>query len=469
MSTQRRVVLILAVVAIVVLAGLLSYVVLTPSSSKPNSSPPPGVASCPKSPGPTAGGNWTTYHQNNFRTGFEPTANISAVSATWKNPTALDGDVYAEPLVCGSTVYVATEQNSVYAVNATNGNVLWRTNLGAPVPGSALPCGDIDPSGITSTPVIDGATGVLYAVAYLNDPLRHVLFGLNVDTGTVVSTVTVDPPGADVAAQQERGALGLANGYIYVPYGGLYGDCGQYHGWVVGAPVSGLGPLISYMVPTQREGAIWGTAGMAFATNGDLYVSTGNGASDTTFDYGDAVIELSPTLSPLSYFAPTDWATLNRDDTDLGSVAPTVLPDGNVFQIGKGGVGYLLSGTELGGIGGDIFNNSVCAGAYGGTAVVGDSILVPCVDGVYDVHTNATNFTVAWQSVGFDSGSPIVTGNVVWAVDLSNGDLRGFSLLNGTQLFSLPTSSVDHFISPTAAPGALFVGAGSNLFAFSLS
>ena len=459
---------VILVVTFVVAAGAISYALLAPKSS-PSPPSPSGPAVCSASGGSTATGNWTTYHQNNVRSGIEPSGNITAVHTRWAGPTSVDADVYAEPLVCGNTVYVATEENTIYAINASTGTIIWHTHLGTPVTSSTLPCGDIGPTtGITGTPVIDVATGTLYEVAFLS-PHQHVLFGLNVANGSVVSQVGVDPAGADPTVEQQRGALTLANGYVYLVYGGLDGDCGDYHGWVVGAPVSGSGGLVSYQVPTHREGGIWGTGGMGVAANGTLYVATGNGDSTTTFDHGDAVIELSPTLTELGYFAPTNWVQLNEYDTDLGSVAPTVLPNGDVFQIGKGGVGYLLSGTDLGGIGGQISETNVCNGAYGGTAHEGFSIFVPCLDGVFDVVANATNLSVAWHTTAFDAGSPIVTGNVVWSVDISSANLLGFNITNGQQLFSFPLGSVDHFISPAAAPGALYVGAGSQVYAFDLS
>jgi len=466
---SRTKVVILIVVAVVIVAGAVSYIALTPSSSPSSPSKPSGPAVCSASDAAGGAGNWTTYHQDNVRTGVEGSSNLTHVTTEWTSPTGLDADVYAEPLVCGNTVYVATEDNTVYAVNATTGTVIWQTNLGTPVQSNTLPCGDIGPTtGITGTPVIDVATGVLYAVAFLS-PDQHVLFGLDVTNGTIVSHVGVDPAGAEPTVQQQRGALTLANGYVYLVYGGLDGDCGNYHGWVVGVPTSGSGGIVSYQVPTHREGGIWGTAGTAVAANGDLFVATGNGDSTTTFDYGDAVIELSPTLTVVGYFAPTNWAQLNSGDVDLGSVAPTLLPNGDVFQIGKAGEGYLLSGTDLGGIGGQITNTSVCDGAYGATAHLGDSIFVPCLDGVFDVVANATNLSVAWQSsTSFDAGSPIVTGNIVWSVDISNADLLGFNLSNGQQLFSFPLGAADHFISPSAAPGSLYVAGGSQLYAFSL-
>ena len=471
---NRRKAVALAVAVVVLLAGVLSYLVLTTTSLGPHASGSPSgcTASMPSSADPSAPGNltvgnWTTYHGNTSRDGFLPMANVTTVHQQWAGPAGLDGQVYAEPLTCGNAVFVATESDSVYAVNATNGNTLWKTNLGAPVPGSTLPCGDIDPSGITGTPVIDVATGTLYAVAFLN-PGQHVLFGLSIANGSVRSHVVVDAPGADPLVEQQRGALLLDNGVVYIPYGGLDGDCGQYHGWVVGVRTIGSGSLLSYQVPTGREGGIWGTAGLALGLNGNLYVATGNSEATATFDYGDAVIELSPSLTVLDYFAPTNWAQLNSGDVDLGSVAPTILPNGDIFQIGKEGVGYLLSGSHLGGIGGQIFNESICGGGYGGTATVGQSVLVPCDDSLVKVAVGASNFSVAWKASGFDAGSPIVTGDVVWAVNISTGDLLGFNLSTGEPVYSFALGSVDHFITPGAAPGMLFVGAGNQLYSFVL-
>jgi hypothetical protein len=394
-------------------------------------------------------------------------AGVTGVQKLWAAPVSLDGQVYAEPLVCGNTVFVATENNSVYAINVTTGSVLWRTNLGAPVPGSALPCGDISPSGITSTPVIDVATDTLYVVAFLST-IQHVLFGLDVTNGAVTSDVVVNPPGATQDVEQQRGALVLVNGVVYVPYGGLDGDCGSYHGWVVGVSTNGSGGLLSYQVPTGREGGIWGTGGFAVAANGDLYVATGNSDATTTFDYGDSVIELSPSLQVLGYFAPTNWAQLNSGDVDLGSVAPTILPNGDLFQIGKEGVGYILSGIDLGGVGGQVYEANVCSGAYGGTAHVGQSVLLPCTNGVFDVNVGTSAFSVVWQTASFFAGSPIVTGDVVWDVDVSNATLLGFNLSTGQLIFSFPLGTADHFITPAAAPGSLFVAGGNQLFAFAL-
>ncbi|HLM91142.1 MAG TPA: PQQ-binding-like beta-propeller repeat protein [Thermoplasmata archaeon] len=452
----------------------MTYIALTPTSPTAHSSGP-SSASCTSSAatsiadatGTGVDGNWSTYHGDNSRAGVGPSSAITSASPAWAGSVRLDGQVFAEPLVCGNSLFLATENNSVYALNAATGSVLWRTNLGTPVQGSTLPCGDIDPSGITGTPVIDGATGVLYAVAFLSTD-THELFGLNIQTGNVVSHTVVDAVGADPHVEQQRGALALENGIVYIPYGGLAGDCGDYHGWVVGVNTSGSGGLLSYQVPTGREGGIWATAGISFAANGDLYVATGNSEATTTFDYGDAVIELSPSLQVVSYFAPANWAQLNSGDVDVGSLAPTVLPTGNLFQVGKEGEGYIMSGTQLGGINGQIFESPVCSGAYGGTARVGSSVFVPCTNGIFEVNATTSTFSLGWHTANFDAGSPIVTGNILWAVDISNATLLGFSLSSGEQLFAFPLGGVDHFISPSAAPGIVYVAGGDTVFAFAL-
>lgn len=412
-------------------------------------------------------GVWTTYHKDNSRSGFEQSGNISTVTTSW-NYSGLDGLAYGEPLVLGGTVFVATENNSVYAIATVDGSLIWRTHVGKPVPGGSLPCGNIDPSGITSTPVIDATTRTLYAVAFLA-PSQHIMFGIDIDTGAVKSQAGVDPPGADPRVEQQRGALALSNGVVYIPYGGLAGDCGAYHGWVVGAFVNGSANLLSYQVPTNREGGIWAPSGVTIAPDGDVYVATGNGDSTTSFDYSNSVVRLSPSLQVLDYFAASNWAQLNAGDRDLGSLAPTLMPDGDVFQIGKAGTGYLLSGDALGGVGGQLYSADVCSGAFGGTAKAGQSVFIPCTDGVFRVVVGASKFSVGWRTSGFNAGPPVVTGDVLWAVDISHGKLLGFNAATGEQRFSFTIGPVVHFCTPAAADGLLFVAAGTQLRSFALA
>jgi PQQ enzyme repeat len=464
---ETRVLIAAVIVVLVVVAGAVSYVILT--TPKGTSGPPAGQGGPPAATCATsaAASNWTTYHGDATRSGDYSMDDVTSATAAWSGPITLDGQIYAEPLTCGDVVYAATENDTVYAINLTSGAVIWHAHLGTPMPGSSLPCGDIDPSGITGTPVIDTLGGMLYVVAFV-EPGHHELFQLSLSTGATLGETNVDPPGAYPLVEQQRGALALDGFDIDIPYGGLDGDCGQYYGFVLAEAIGLGGPLLSYQVPTQREAGIWAVAGPTVAPNGSVFVSTGNGASTTTFDFGDSVIELSQTLSETDYFAPTNWEQLNQDDTDLGSVAPTLLPNGDVFQIGKAGVGDLLLARHLGGIGGQLYEADVCGGGYGGTAHVGTTLFIPCTDGLYALDVNATNFTAAWQTSAFDAGSPIVTGNVVWTVDIDNATLLGFNDSTGAPLYAFPLGGADHFISPGAGANTVFVGGGDQLYGFRL-
>ncbi|HWS84797.1 MAG TPA: PQQ-binding-like beta-propeller repeat protein, partial [Ktedonobacteraceae bacterium] len=192
--------------------------------------------------------DWTTYHRDNQRTGYlASTPDPHSLSKIWGKD--LDGAVYAEPLVVGNRVIVATEGDTLYALDPTTGSVQWHTNVGSPVPQSSLPCGNIDPLGITGTPVYDPATGLVFAVAEITGP-AHILVGLDATTGEVKVRRSVDTDGMDPRAHQERGALTLANGRVYINYGGLDGDCSDYIGRVVASRTDGQGPLQVYRVPT---------------------------------------------------------------------------------------------------------------------------------------------------------------------------------------------------------------------------
>jgi outer membrane protein assembly factor BamB len=409
--------------------------------------------------------NWLTYHADNSRSGNAPPLNFTSISLKWKS-LQLDGLIYAEPLVLGNSVLVATENDSVYSLNASTGSVNWRLNLGSPVPRSALPCGDIDPTGITGTPVIDPNARLIYALAFLN-PQHHVLFAIGVDDGRIRFQQQADPQGMNPTVQQQRAALSLANGYVYIPYGGLFGDCGSYHGLVLGIKADGSGGTVSYQVPTSREGGIWAPSGAAIDSSGNLYVATGNGASSSAFDHGNSVIELSPSLNELGFFAPSNWAQLNTADTDLGSVGPTFVGNHTLFQIGKEGVGYLLNVSALGGIGGQLFSMNVCGGAYGGLAYSQPYVFVPCTNGLVAVKVTGQSFQVAWRNTGFFAGPPIVTGSAVWTVDRS-GTLHVYAL-DGRSLFSYNVGNAVHFTTPSSGAGEAVVAAGNQLIAFGLS
>jgi outer membrane protein assembly factor BamB len=233
------------------------------------------------------------YHADNARTGFVPgVPDPTRLTSLWKHP--LDGAVYAEPLVVDGQVIVARENDTLYALDAHTGQVQWHTSVGAPVPLSNLPCGNIDPLGITGTPVYDPQTGVVFAVAEIQGP-AHMLVGVDVKTGLVKVRRLVDPPGMNPQVQQQRAALALYGDRVYIAFGGLYGDCGDYHGWVIASHTDGAGALLTYQVPTTREGGIWATPGPVIDARGNLYVTVGNGAATQgDWDQSDSVLRLSP-------------------------------------------------------------------------------------------------------------------------------------------------------------------------------
>jgi outer membrane protein assembly factor BamB len=420
---------------------------------------PAGQPSAAKAQGSA---NWPTYHGDLARTGVDNSSpGLGQVHRAWSR--GLDGALYAEPLVVGDRVYVATENNTVFALNAATGHVAWKRHLGKPVDASTLPCGNISPvTGITGTPAISGNT--LYVVAFLSG-YRHVLFGLRLHGGKVRLKRNVDAKGSDPRVHQERSALSVANGRVYVPYGGLTGDCGNYKGRVVSVKASGKPHKKSYTVPVHREGAIWAPSGAAVNGAGDLFVATGNGDATSGFDEGNSVIRLSPKGKQQDFYRASNSAQLNQSDTDLGSVGPTLIAPNRLFVIGKEGLGLILNADHLGGTGGQIFSQHVCSsGAFGGLAFQAGIVYVPCQDGLYALKLNGDSFSTAWKADG-STGPPILAGGAVWTIDGST--LRAYAAATGGSIgtFDLGNQTT-HFPSPAAGGGMLFAPAGSAVVAF---
>jgi outer membrane protein assembly factor BamB len=428
--------------------------------------------------------SWTTYHRDGARSGVDPDSTAPVTpTQVWQTNPSLDGNVYAEPLVYGSTVYVATENDTVYALNAATGAIVWQRHLGTPVSDSVIPgTGDINPIGITSTPVIDPTTGRIFVVADTWDgsnaaSVVHEMFALNLADGSVaVGPVPVDPPGSTHTDQLQRTSLALDGGKVIIGYGGNDGDQGNYHGWEVAVPEGG-GPLQSFEVDSQpgdSQGAIWAAGNApAIDSSGDIWVATGNGTS-TNFDFSESVIKLDSNLNLLDWWAPTNWSTLDGSDTDLGSSMPLLLPGGLVFQIGKGGVGYLLSASSLGHDGANpVFQANVCNGSWGGGIYYNGVIYVACSDGMYalalDTAAKAFSPVPGWTVNGNAVGPPIEAGGLIWSVGYNNGTLYGLDPGSGATSFSTGLGGFVHFATPSAAGGLLFVGNGTRVTAFRIA
>ena len=461
---------VIAAVAVVV-AAACSATGRPASTSSPAPSPP--ATSVPS--GPALSG-WLTYMADAARSGRGPdTPAARSVTQAWTKD--VDGAVYASPVVAADRVFIATENNTVYAFDAASGAEAWHRHFGDPVPRSALACGNIDPTGITSTPVVDAAGHVVFVVGFINGSPRpvHRLFALSLEDGAVRWQRTVDPPGGDPLVHQQRGALALAGGRVYIPYGGLLGDCGSFRGTIVGVPADGGGNSIAYVVAAARQAGIWSPPGEVIdPMSGDVYTATGN-QDLGRFGQGNSVVRLSPGLELRDYWAPTDWAQLSLSDTDLGSTTPVLLPAGLIFQSGKNGTGYLLRANDLGHIGGQAFSAQACSTAvFGGVAVVpsGDSgadLYLPC-GGIQALHVSSTGprFDRTWRST-LGGETPILAYGWLWTVSRGSGELialdPGSGQLRGRSSIGRLTA---HFATPAAFGGRVFVSGSTRAYAFTV-
>jgi len=477
LTKRGRIILTISLIVVLIMAGLLysqrhQIHLLLQSLRVP---PPQPVQITPltlptntvtATPGHVTSSDWPTYHQNNARTGFVPGVPApTSLTNLWQQP--LDGAVYAEPLVVDGEVIVATENDTLYALDARSGQVQWHTTVGTPVPLSDLPCGNIDPLGITGTPVYDPQTGLVFAVAEIQGP-AHLLVGVDVKTGQVKVRRLVDPPGANPQVHQQRAALALYGDKVYIAFGGLYGDCGDYHGMVVASRTDGTGALLTYQVPTPREGGIWAPPGPVIDTQGNLYVTVGNGAvTQGDWDHTDSVLRLSPTLQLEDAFAPQSWQSDNASDADLGSMGPVLLPDGLIYANGKSGQGYLLRANHLGGIGGQIQTISLSS-AYGGAAVSDQVAFIPCADGLREIKLESgTSLVPGWQAPQQVTGSPVIGGNTVYSLDPAGGMLYALNAASGSVLATISVGTTSRFAT-TLTQSSIIVGTLQGIVAVSI-
>ena len=372
---------------------------------------------------------------------------------------AVVGNVHAQPLYIegganGPMVIVVTASNNVYALHADTGTVIWsRTDIG-PAVTSGLPCGNISPVGIIGTPVVDLASRSLFFDALIQgNPIKHFIYSLNVDTGaTNAGGWPVDINSAGIGftslAQEDRGALALVNGIVYVPYSGYLGDCGDYHGWVVGVHIDNPS-IVGGWATAAQGGGIWGHSGVA-SDGTNMFVITGNTFTNQgdPWSGGEAIVRLQagPIFSgnPTDFWAPANWQSLDNSDTDLGGCSailidvPGANPSQLVLALGKDGNAYLVNRNNLGGVAGPVTSLGV-----DGTLLGQSSATYTTAEGTYFVFragssqikaykitaTSPPAITFAWEQTQSGRGSPWVTTTdginnaIVWVVG-AQGDHR---------------------------------------------
>jgi hypothetical protein len=463
-----------------------------------------------------------TYHGDAARSGnfVVPDLNWARARALRLDPAfapRISGHVYAQPLYwrppgsASGVVFVVTESDTAYAIDAATGNTLWQRSVGTPVPLAALPCGNIDPLGITGTPVIDPATQAIYFDAVSGDGsrMRHLIYALSLRDGATLPGWPVDVAAALAAkgehfiarVQNQRGALAILDGRVYAAYGGHLGDCGDYRGWVVGVDLGNPRDVVGWHT-RARGGGIWGQGGVV-SDGRSLFVATGNTFGARRWSGGDAVIRLAPDLRPdlgrgerpQDFFTPADWRALDARDLDLGGSNPLLLnlPSGArqqalVLALGKDRRAYLLDRDDLGGIGGSLAAETVASEriitAPATYPVAGGAVVALQAPGLRCPDDDLTVLRItagrppaiapAWCGAMSGMGAPIVTtidGSaqpIVWILGAEgDGRLHGYRGDTGAPLYeSPPLYGLRHFQTLIAVPGRLYAAADDRLYAF---
>lgn len=386
---------------------------------------------------------------------------------------SVDGYIYGQPLfvpglkVNGAThnvVYVATENNSVYAFDADGGGQLWKRSFGSAIPcGNVHGCGVAPVIGITATPVIDTTLGNIYvANRQFNSSTgvySHSLHSLSLVTGAdnagSPAPISGSVPGTgydsvngvvkfNPRTASDRSAMLELGGVVYVAVGS-YGDADPYHGWIIGFSASNLGRTIVFnATPNGKRGGIWGAP---LASDGTfIYTATGNGTWDSGPDRGDSYMKLSPlggTLSEADFFTPFNESTLNADDRDLGSGMATLLPTFTsskfphiMIGAGKEGRIYVVNRDNMGHF------DSAC-----------DCQIVQSIANAVGVPVNGSDLQRNYSTPPYWNGNVYFSG--------TNDSVKRFHLNTSTSM--LTTTPSDHSPTTYAFPGSnVVVSANGN-------
>ena len=430
----------------------------------------------------------------------------------------VDGHVYAQPLYWRSAgaadglIIVATESDEVAALTADTGRTVWRVRLGAPVSRADMPCGDINPVGITGTPVIDPASGSLFLdamVLHAGAP-QHLVFGLRLSDGAVLPGWPIDVQQAlrryGIAfiprAQNQRAALAQLDGRVFVAFSGNFGDCGDYHGVVLGVATNPAQPVAAWSTRALK-GGIWAPGGIS-SYDGALFFSTGNTDGASEWGDGESAFRIGPDLrhstNPRDFFAPSNWKQLDDDDLDLGGTNPLPidLPTASgtarlLVVMGKDGDAYLLNRDDLGGIGGQlamrraagtrIITSPAFYPSQGRVLIAYQARLAACPNGGRDAGLAALAVTAAgpdglasaWCASLDGGGAPAVTTTdgaadpIVWVAGAEGDDrLHAFRGDTGAQLWTSPDvlTGLRHFVTILAAEDRLYIAGDGRVYAF---
>jgi len=464
--------------------------------------------------------NVSEHHNHDSRDGlyidpaFTPAAAANLMCDT-NFYGAISGNVYAQPLYIeggpgGKAMIIAvTESNNVYALDAANGSVIWQRSVGAPVPLSSLPCGNIDPLGITGTPIVDLPSRTLFFDAMTTPDngttKKHLIYALNVDTGTTNSGWPVDvnataKSGSTVftsVTQNERGALAIVSNIVYVPYGGHYGDCQTYHGWIVGVPLNNPSNVMAWAT-TADSGGAWSVGGVA-SDGTNPFIATGNTSGARVWGGGEAIIRLQPgpVFSGLTndYWAATNWLALDSNDTDIGSSGPLIVdvpgatPSQLMVALGKDGNAYLLNRTNLGGVSVPLAKAHISS-----STIIQAAATYQTTQGTYVVccgnstsliafritPTSPPTISGVWTNSQNGRGSPFVTSTdgtnnvIVWGIGSEgNQRLQGFNGDTGALVFNGGGANelmagTRRFNTAIVAHGRIYVANDNKVYAFTV-
>ncbi|HYP87054.1 MAG TPA: hypothetical protein VEQ59_02860, partial [Polyangiaceae bacterium] len=451
---------------------------------------------------------------------------MMAADATFNTGAKFTGNMWASPLYLAPAAatgkglfFAVTTGNDVIAIDETTGMTVWTKSIGTPATANGVNCGNIHPLGILSTPVIDAATRTIYVAGAVGNAMtiqKHVIMAYNADDGTEKPGWPVDTTGLmsggttfNAPAQNQRSALSLVGGKVYVGYGGHVGDCGNYHGWVVAVDAADPTKKAGWATLGQGE-AIWAAGG--FASDGtSIFPVTGNhtgslgGDARATAD-SEAVVRLTGmaelTRNDQNLYFPTTWKDMDSKDADLGGSNSTLVtvdgasPATYVAAVAKDGNMYLLNPTNLGGMGGHVLtfkvsnggvmavktspatyktakgthyvfstdSGAVCPSGAGGKSIV--SVLLKAEGGKVTASsewcaplTGAVTAPIATTTDGTADAA-------VWFVD--SGKLTAVNGDDGTKLFASTDtcSGVRQWTSPIAVKGRVVVGGDTHLCAW---